>query len=245
MVSTGTPRPWSPTLSHLRPARLHVEPGDADEPPVLLHHGFLIETAHVWRQFAAALHTGGRSSASVEEHYLRTIDSAHALGHDPDLALAQSLAAALDAWPATGIDVAAEGTGAGPALLLALNDARVRRVVLWRPAGVVLDDQGRLAPAEATPLEMTDAEVSIGVTCTHAEIETLRPTDAVQGDISRISIPVLIIDHPDSSASGALGRWMPSAEFVPSMDPRRMLADDLLIQRAMRFLALPVGHAQR
>jgi len=236
------PRPWSPALAPLRAARLHTEPGTG--PLVLMHQGFLIETAHVWRRFTAALQSTHRSSATVEEHYLRTIDSAHALGHDPDLALAQSLAAAVDDVQAPAVDVVAEGTGAAPALLLALNDARVRRVVLWHPSGVDLDETGSLTPTGITPQEMTDAEVSIGILCSHAHVDVLAPSPGVRLDPAQLHAPVLIIDEPDAPQARALHERLPESAFLPAVDRQRILDDDLLIKQAIGFLAVPVAHGR-
>lgn len=244
MVATGTPRPWSPGLSHLRPVRLHLEPSAAHDPLVLLHQGFLIETAHVWRQLANALRAAGREPATLDEHYLRTIDSAHALGHDPDLALAQSLAGAIDDAGARAVDLVAEGTGAGPALLLALNDPRVRRVVLWRPARVGVDTDGALTPSETSPREMTDAEVSIGVLCAHSQIDVLRPNADVRLALADLDVPVLIIDEAAAPLARSLHARIPSSELLPSADRRLLLTDDLLIKRVLDFLATPLAHAQ-
>ena len=242
MVRTDAARPWAPRLAHLRPARTHVEGAASDPRPVLLHQGFMIETGHVWRPFAQALVAAGRRVVTLEEHYLRTIDSAHALGHDADLALAQSLAGAIDDGGFEAVDVVAEGTGVGPALLLALNDSRVRRLVLWRPAELGLNSDGVLQPTENAPLEMTDAEVSIGVICTHTEVDTLVPAPAVRLAPAELDIPVLIIDTADSDAAAALRALLPHAVTAASAD-QHMLEDDLLIARARDFLAVPVAHA--
>lgn len=237
-MTTGTVRPWSPALTRLRAARLHVQQGAGSDVPVLLHQGFLIETAHVWRPLAAALAAAGRTTMTVDEHYLRTIDSAHALGHDPDLALAQSLADALAEHDAAQYDIAAEGTGAAPALLLALNDSRVRRVVLWRPARIGLDETGTMTATEIVPGAMTDAEVSIGVLCAHTEIEVVPPAEAVRRAPADIDVPVLIVDAPD--ASPALRSSIPMARSITVPDRQHMLGDATLIRQAVDFLAAPI-----
>ncbi len=244
MTTTGTARPWAPPLARLRAARVHVDPAVSGAVPVLLHQGFMIETGHVWQRFADALRAAGRPVIMLEEHYLRTIDSAHALGHDPDLALAESLAGAIDDCADHAVDVVAEGTGVGPALLLALNDSRVRRLVLWRPAGLGLDDDGMLRPTESEPLQMTDAEVSIGVVCAHTTIDTLTANPSVRLAIADLDIPVLVIDTVDSNAAHAIAARIPHAVVAGSADHQRMLEDDLLITRARDFLAAPVEVAR-
>jgi pimeloyl-ACP methyl ester carboxylesterase len=240
MSTTGTARPWAPQLAGLPAARAQADQAVSDTRPVLLHQGFMIETGHVWRRFADALRVANRPVITLEEHYLRTIDSAHALGHDPDLALAQSLAGALDEFGVESVDVVGEGTGAAAALLLAMNDSRVRRLVLWRPAGLNLDEKGALLPTADSPLQMTYAEASIGVVCAHAAIETITPSPWVRCALSDIDIPVLVIDTPDSEAVHALDGYIPNGMFAPSADHQLMLDNDLLITRARDFLSAPV-----
>nr|WP_274636143.1 hypothetical protein [Microbacterium bovistercoris] len=236
MATTGTPRPWSASLASLRPPRIRIDDSGSHARPVLLHQGFMIETELVWESIRAALHAAGRPSATLEEHYLRTIDSAHALGHDPDLPLAQSLAAAIDALDVDEVDVMAEGSGVEPALVLALNDARVRRLVLWRPAEISLDADDALAAGDAAPLAMTEAEVSIGALCTHTHIDTLAPVAGLRLTLSSLRIPVLIVDDGSSDSGALLARRIPGASRVESVSGRSTLGDELLIRRALDFL---------
>ncbi|GAA3756502.1 hypothetical protein GCM10022240_06670 [Microbacterium kribbense] len=204
---------------------------------MLLHQGFMIETGRVWEPLRSALAAHSRQSVTLQEHYLRTIDSAHALGHDPDVALAATLSLAIDQLGADSVDVMAEGAGTQPALIAALNDPRVRSLVIWAPTLRHLDSARRLVATSTAAYDLTEAEVSIGVHCTHQNVDALPPAAGLQLRPGALDIPLLVVDVAGSPGAALIAREVPDCSLLVASDSTTMLGERELIEQAIGFLS--------
>jgi pimeloyl-ACP methyl ester carboxylesterase len=210
------PPPWSDSTRFMRSPRVRGL-GCGSGYPVLLHHGFLIDRNLLWRRAGTidALVLSGRRVLLIEEHFLRDIDGAHALGHDASLPLGEALSAALDVAGPASIDVIASGAGVAPALILAMNDPRVRRLVLCDPSPINLPATPG-APIElAEPTGPTETEIDLGVECDHVRIAPARPARGVELQPGRCRVPILLVSAGGQPLAGEAWRdRLPDAELV-------------------------------
>lgn len=189
------PLPWGPSLAGLRPPRIiRLGPlGASRRPPVLVHSGFLIAEHHIWHASRSIpdLRRAGREVVLLDEHRVHELGPAHALGHGVDLALAQTLSMALDLVEDPLVDLLAAGAGTVPALILALNDERVRRLALADPVEVRVGADGRIdLEGHDAP---TDVEMALGVECDHASLPSVVPAPGLRLRLPSLDDPVLII----------------------------------------------------
>jgi hypothetical protein len=189
------PLPWGPSLVGLRPPRI-IRLGPTGAPrrtPVLVHSGFLIAEHHIWHasRLIPDLRRAGHEIILLEEHHVHELGPAHALGHRVDLALAQTLSMALDLVADPFVDLLTAGAGTVPALILALNDERVRRLALADPVETLVGADGRIdLEGHDAP---TDVEMSLGVDCGHASLPSVAPAPGLRLRLASLSSPVLIV----------------------------------------------------
>ncbi|WP_320783217.1 alpha/beta hydrolase [Streptomyces sp. CRN 30] len=106
--------------------------GDAALPPVLLHHGFIASGATNWEVpgIVAALTGAGRRVVTVDARG----HGASGKPHDPasygEARMARDVTALLDLLGADRVDLVGYSMGAVVALLTAVRDRRVRRLVV-------------------------------------------------------------------------------------------------------------------
>lgn len=187
----------------LEPPRWYRHGLRSDAPPVLLHQGFLVECNSVWFKWgiADALRASGRQALLIRSHALHKVSRAHALGHDTALLLAEMLALVADQSGEQEVDVVATADGTVPALIFAMNDSRLRRLVLLDPS---LDNatvhSGLLHTGE--PPGPTIAELDLGLPCEHGEYERVEPAPDVLLHLDWALVPTLVltgVDHRDDA----------------------------------------------
>jgi pimeloyl-ACP methyl ester carboxylesterase len=225
----GVERPWTrgPRLS--LPRWEHLGEGEHD-PPILLHQGFLIDSNAIWRKSGVIqrLAADRRAVVLLLEHSLREAGEAHALGHDSALLLAETLADVLDGVGADQIDLVAASDGVAGALVLAMNDDRVRRLVLVDPFDDHLDPVTGFRPTSR--LEgPTLIELELGITCQHGQFEAREPLAGLRLELGWIMAPTKVVTNDDHlEAAKALVEFLPRASLshfqddtAPSLyDPR-------------------------
>ena len=191
--NVSSPRPWTAGLVPGNP-RWSFRGTRGDRAPVLLHHGFLIEGNGIWGRsgIADSLRRAERQLLQLDEHALREVSPAHALGHDPNLLLADTLAAVVDLSGADEVDVVASGEGSVPALILALNDDRVRHLVLLDPSlsGAEIEDHTLHLNEQSGP---TLTEIDLGLECRHPDVQLSHPAPSVRWHLDWVFAPTLVL----------------------------------------------------
>jgi pimeloyl-ACP methyl ester carboxylesterase len=159
--------------------------GDAELPPVLLHHGFIADGRSNWVSpgvVAALIATGRRVIAVDARGHGRS-----GKPHDPavygETRMAQDVITLLDLVRVEQVDVAGYSMGAIVSLILATRDPRLRRLVIGGVGSAVVELGGvdtRVIPAEAFREAFHTDDPS---TITHPAAAGFRAfVDAVGGD---------------------------------------------------------------
>lgn len=161
---------------------------------MLLHQGFLVECNSVWFKWgiADALGASGRQALLIRSHALHKVTRAHALGHDSALLLAEVLAMALDQSGEQEVDVVATADGTVPALIFAMNDSRLRRLVLLDPSLDNATLHGGLLHTDEPP-GPTIAEIDLGLPCEHGGFEPVEPALDLRLHLDWVLAPTLVL----------------------------------------------------
>ena len=190
---------WGSGLGGLPAASLRLV-GDPDAAPVIVHHGFLVEH-HYWvRDLVPRLVDAGRCVILMEEHAIRTIDSAHSLGHDSELPLAQSLSHALDVGRIENVDLVAWGTGAASGLLLAANDIRVGRVAVVDPELAFVDARGSIESTSVAAAVPSFVEPALELECHHDSVAAVEPVADLEMSAAGVGGSILWMANTSSRA---------------------------------------------
>ena len=106
--------------------------GPAAAPPVVLHHGFVVNADANWvlTGVVAALLAAGRSVIAPDARGHGRSQKPHDAARYGEHRMARDLAALLDIVAAPAVDLVGYSMGAVVCLLLAADDARVRRLVV-------------------------------------------------------------------------------------------------------------------
>jgi len=189
----STSRPWTVGIS-LEPPHWYRHGSRSDATPVLLHQGFLVESNSVWFKWgvADALGASGRQALLIRSHALHKVSRAHALGHDTALLLAEMLAIIVDQSGEQEIDVVATADGTVPALIFAMNDSRLRRLVLLDPSLENATLHSGLLHTEEPP-GPTIAELDLGLPCDHVGFDPVRPAPEVLQHLDWVLAPTLVL----------------------------------------------------
>ncbi|MEU8660293.1 alpha/beta fold hydrolase [Actinoplanes philippinensis] len=211
--------------------------GDADLPPVLLHHGFIAngQTNWVLPGIVAALTATGRRVIAIDARGHGRSGKPHDPAFYGESRMAQDVITLLDLLKVERVDVAGYSMGAIVSLILATSDPRVRRLVIGGIGSAVVELGGvdtRIIPADAFREAFHTDDPS---TITHPAAAGFRAfVDAVGGDraalaaqaaaihasplpLDTIAVPTLLITGRDdvlATRPELLAKAIPNARLT-------------------------------
>ncbi|WP_156755924.1 alpha/beta fold hydrolase [Actinokineospora pegani] len=228
-------------------------PGDADAPPVLLHHGFVADTASNWVDtgVVAALTAAGRRVVGMDARG----HGASGKSGDParygEATMARDLMGLIDELSAPAVHLVGYSMGAVVALIAATRDARITRVVAGGVGSGVVEVGGvdtRAGSAELITAALTAPSLAEAPPATRpfrALADALGsdlPSLAAQAsalhrkplDLAGVRVPTLVlagVDDPLATRPGVL------AEAVAQGALRVVAGDHLTATRDPQFTA--------
>lgn len=231
--------------------------------PVVLHHGFAASTGLNWVMtgVVAALQQAGRAVISIDARGHGQSDKPHHPSFYGEARMARDLAALLTELEVASFDLFGYSMGAVVSLLLAVDDTRVRRLVIGGVGEGVLACGGvdlrvmqrdalieALLEEDATRLGDTEvARFRQFAEYAGADLKALAAQASRMHDtaipLSRINVPTLVIAGTDdvlATAIEALANALPNAiaAHAPG-DHLGAVRQPAFIATASRFLARP------